>query len=389
MIPKTKISVIQGLNDILSTAIRLDISDIHFETYESEFRVRFRKDGSLYRYCLLPYMQKDEFTSRLKILAELDIAEKRISQDGKFVYRIDRKRVDIRISVLPTQFGEKIVLRILDQSSLQLELDHLGFDPIDLNSYKTSIKSPQGMILVTGPTGSGKTTTLYASLNEIYSEETNITTIEDPIEYNLFGINQTHVRPDIGFTFSKALRSILRQDPEIIMIGEMRDKETADIAVRSALTGHLVFSTLHTNDAPSTILRLLNMGIEPYLITSSVKLVIAQRLVRKNCEYCLAPYDPDQKILSKLDLPPNHKYYKGTGCDKCNGTGFRGRTAIFEIMNMNEGLSDIIMKDCNLSELRRNMILCNMTPLLEGAKKKILGNFTTPDEIFQKVYSSI
>ncbi len=319
-------SAIGPVNRIISEAIETGASDIHIEPYERSFRIRYRIDGVLCEVESPPHAASKSITSRLKIMANLDIAEKRRPQDGRIRVRQGDHTIDIRVSTLPTDFGEKVVLRILDKSQLHLDLSGLGFESRDLTVFKRTIYLPYGMILVTGPTGSGKTTTLYAALNEINRPEVNITTIEDPIEYNLQGINQTHIRADIGLTFAAALRSILRQDPNVIMVGEIRDSETANIAVRSALTGHLVFSTLHTNDAPSAITRLVDMGVEPFLVASSVKMILAQRLLRKLCDKCKVPAEPTREQREELQL--NGKAYRfcsKQGCPECSNLGYKGR----------------------------------------------------------------
>ncbi|MCD4818138.1 MAG: GspE/PulE family protein [Candidatus Cloacimonetes bacterium] len=341
----TKVSVIKKIKDLLDEAINRKASDLHFEVYENHFRVRFRIDGILQEFSKLPIIQKDEFIARLKILSELNTAEKRRPQDGKFKHKFSGRDIDIRLSILPTFYGEKAVLRILDRHNVQLSIDELGMSSLESKIFQQHINNPYGMILVTGPTGSGKTTTLYSALNLINSDEVNITTIEDPVEYNLHGINQSQVKPDIDYKFSTALRSILRQDPDVIMIGEIRDRETAEIAIHSALTGHLVLSTLHTNDATSAITRLVNMGIEKYMIASSLKLVIAQRLVRKICDKCKIFYTPDQELLKQLGLNPQNEYYHGKGCEACNNTGYRGRIGVFEILQITPEICNMILDE--------------------------------------------
>jgi type IV pilus assembly protein PilB len=318
-------------------------------------------------------------------MADLDIAEKRRPQDGRI--RIDRNEhdIDLRVSSLPTDFGEKIVLRILDRSRQHLELTGLGFNSSSIEIFRSAIHHPYGMILVTGPTGSGKTTTLYAALNELNTEEVNITTIEDPIEYHLQGINQTQARRDIGVTFSHVLRSILRQDPNIIMVGEIRDLETAEIAIRAALTGHLVFSTLHTNDASSAVARLVDMGIEPYLVASSVRLVMAQRLVRKICEECKTEGSSDPAVLKDLGLNnTDNPLSYGSGCSHCNGTGYKGRTALIEVMPVNQKLSEQISRQADTLELKKEAQKGGMTTLREAGLKKIRERLTTPEEVLRE-----
>lgn len=378
-------SVVQQVNTIIDQAIEMGASDIHIEPYEEQVRVRYRLDGVLQRVGEIALMNKDAVISRIKIMAHLDIAEKRRPQDGRIRLEKEQNSIDLRVSTLPTDFGEKVVLRILDKSNQRLNLRELGFEEDNLLKFKKAIHHPYGMILVTGPTGSGKTTTLYAALNELNTEEVNITTIEDPIEYNLHGINQTHVHSDIGLTFSHALRSILRQDPNIIMVGEIRDLETAEIAIRSALTGHLVFSTLHTNDAPSAITRLVDMGIESFLVASSVRLVMAQRLVRRICTNCKQIYKPDEILLKDLGLNGQvDSFYKGKGCEKCNGTGFKGRTALFEIMPMSDGLSEKVVNHSGGHNLKKQAKAEGMVTLREAGIQKIKDGLTTPEEVFRE-----
>lgn len=379
-------SVVKQVESIIQEAISAGVSDIHLEPYEKRYRLRYRLDGVLQEIADLQLNQKDAIVSRIKIMAGLDIAEKRRPQDGRIIVRAKNEHeVDLRVSTLPTHHGEKIVLRILDKSQLQLSLEALGFDANLLVDFRKAIHNPYGMILVTGPTGSGKSTSLYAALNELNSPELNITTIEDPIEYNLEGINQTQIHEEIGLTFSAVLRSILRQDPNIIMVGEIRDKETAAIAIRSALTGHLVFSTLHTNDAVSAISRLVDMGIDPFLIASSIRLIMAQRLVRKICKNCLVKYEPAPQMLKELGLNMDeHTYMKGAGCDSCNYTGYKGRTALIEIITVNEVLSNKITKLADASEFRKFAQQSGMVSLREAGLKKIINYTTTIEEIYRE-----
>ena len=382
-----KISVIQKVNKIISEAVSKRSSDIHFESYSSSFRVRYRIDGSLQTIETLPLRQKEEFISRIKIMADLDIAEKRKPQDGKCTFKYDNRDIDIRVSVFPTQFGEKVVLRILDKSRMQITLESIGMNVEEQKVFRKAINNPHGMILVTGPTGSGKSTTIYSAMKELNDDSVNITTIEDPIEYNLDGINQSHVRPDIGYTFATSLRSILRQDPDIIMVGEMRDHETAEIAVQSSLTGHLVISTLHTNDAVSTITRLINMGVEPFLVASSVKLIIAQRLVRTICPDCQEEYKPEEHILENLGLSADRTYIHGAGCEKCNNTGYYGRTAVFEMLPVNNGIVQSIYSSYNENVIKEIALKEGMKTLLDNSIEKIKQNITTPDEVVRKIIS--
>jgi type IV pilus assembly protein PilB len=323
--------------------------------------------------------------SRVKIMADLDIAEKRRPQDGRIKFRAkDGKEVDLRVSILPTQHGEKIVLRILDKSQLQLRLESLGFDEPILASFRKAIHNPYGMVLVTGPTGSGKTTSLYAALNELNTDEVNITTIEDPIEYNLEGINQTQVHEEIGLSFAQVLRSILRQDPNIIMVGEIRDKQTAEIAIRSALTGHMVFSTLHTNDAASAVSRLVDMGVEPFLLASSVRLVMAQRLVRKICENCIETYAPDPQILRDIGLEEGQEYKRGAGCEQCNHTGYRGRTALIELLVFDQQITEKVLQHTDAGEIKQVAQKAGMTTLREAGMEKVKNSVTTVEEIYRE-----
>lgn len=377
-------SVVGQVNTIVYHAINMRASDIHIEPYEESFRLRYRLDGVLQEMGELNLGQKDAILSRLKIMAKLDIAEKRRPQDGRIRIEKDKKTIDLRVSTLPTEFGEKIVLRILDKTEQRLELKHLGFEEKNLREFRKAIANPYGMILVTGPTGSGKTTTLYAALSELNTPEVNITTIEDPIEYNLPGINQTQVRSDIGLTFSTALRAILRQDPNIIMVGEVRDKETAEIAIRSALTGHLVFSTLHTNDAPSAITRLIDMGIEPFLVASSVRLVMAQRLVRRICPECKTEYVPEQEVVAELGLQNQQTFYHGTGCEHCNGTGFKGRVALIELMPVSDILSELVVKQSGAHELKKQALADGMVTLRQSGVQKITEGVTTVEEVIRE-----
>ena len=380
-------SVINQVDQVIHQAVELGASDIHLEPFEKRYVLRYRMDGVLQEMAELQMNQKDAIISRIKIMATLDIAEKRRPQDGRI--RIHSKQgnhqlIDLRVSSLPTDFGEKIVMRILDKSRQNLNLTALGFEDHTLSEFKKAIYNPYGMILVTGPTGSGKTTTLYAALNELNSPEVNITTIEDPIEYNLDGINQTKVHEDIGLSFSAILRSILRQDPNVIMVGEIRDGETAEIAIRSALTGHLVFSTLHTNDAPSAISRLVDMKVEPFLVASSVRLVMAQRLVRKVCEECKEPYKPDEFMLNDLGLDPDAEYVQGKGCEVCNGTGYKGRTALIEIMPISEEITSLIVRQANAYELKQVAKQEGMKTLRQTGIEKIKAGITTVEEVFKE-----
>ena len=353
--------IIKLVNGILIKAIKGGASDIHFEPYERQFRVRYRIDGVLRKVMGLPIKIKNAIISRLKIMAQLDIAERRLPQDGRIKLRLGRaKEVDFRVSTVPTLYGEKVVLRLLDKSSLQLDMTKLGFEEDDLQLFQNAIHQPVGMVLVTGPTGSGKTTTLYSALIDLNRETDNIMTAEDPVEYNFAGINQVQMHEDIGLTFASALRSFLRQDPDIIMVGEIRDFETAQIAIQAALTGHLVLSTLHTNDAPSAVTRLIDMGIEPFLVTSSVILVQAQRLMRRICEHCKEPVEIPEEALLDAGIPEDKigtfTCYKGKGCPYCNHTGYRGRVSVFEIMPYFEELKSMTLKRASGFELKKRAI---------------------------------
>jgi len=378
--------VVKLVNLILAEAIKKGTSDIHIEVYETKFRVRYRIDGTMYEVMNPPMRLRAALTSRIKIMANLDIAERRIPQDGRIKLKLKDREVDLRVSTLPCLFGEKIVMRILDKGNLTLDLAKLGFPEKGYKDFLRAIESPFGMVLVTGPTGSGKTTTLYSALHHVNDVETNIMTAEDPVEYNLFGINQVLVKEDQGLTFPAALRSFLRQDPDIIMVGEIRDGETAEIAIKAALTGHLVMSTLHTNDAPSTISRLLNMGIEPFMIGSSVILVLAQRLARRICTECREPFDVEKDTLVRLGLTQQAAdkatVYKGKGCPTCNNTGYKGRVALYEIMVLDEAIREMIYKGANSDELKKCAISRGMETLRMTGIRRMLEGITTVDEVF-------
>jgi type IV pilus assembly protein PilB len=377
-------SAVSVVNDLVSRAIKTGASDIHIEPYEKFLRVRYRLDGVLHEVQRLSPLEAKAVISRVKIMADLDIAEKRRPQDGRIRVKEGDRFIDIRVSSLPTDFGEKLVLRILDKNQLNLDLEKLGFEAPDLKLLQRTLKLPYGMILVTGPTGSGKTTTLYAALNAINRQEVNITTIEDPIEYNLPGINQTHVRSDIGVTFAAALRSILRQDPNVIMVGEIRDGETAEIAIRAALTGHLVLSTLHTNDAPSAITRLTDMGIEPFLVAASVKMILAQRLLRRICPECKTVADATSEQREEIALKSSRGFVNGIGCPSCNGTGYRGRTAVYEMLPIQNGLSDMISRGVTLGEMRAKAEANGLTTLRQAGLKKALACETSLKEVLRE-----
>jgi type IV pilus assembly protein PilB len=377
--------VIRLVNLILVDAIKRGASDIHIEPYEKDFRVRFRVDGVLEEVMRPPAKLKNAITSRLKIMANLDIAERRLPQDGRIKLRMGRNReMDFRVSVLPTLFGEKIVLRLLDKSNLQLDMTKLGFEPEPLETFQTAIHQPYGMCLVTGPTGSGKTTTLYSALSELNQVTENISTAEDPVEFNLQGINQCQMKESIGLNFAAALRSFLRQDPDIIMVGEIRDFETAEISIKAALTGHMVLSTLHTNDAPSTISRLLNMGIEPFLVVAALNVVVAQRLGRRICEDCKEPFDFPAEARRDLQVPEEYmdkQLYHGAGCNNCGDTGYRGRIAFYEVLPVNDEFKDYVLQGYSTAELKAEAIRMGMDTLRQAGIKKMVQGVTTPKEV--------
>lgn len=378
--------LVKFVNSILGEAIRRKVSDIHFEPYEKKYRVRFRIDGNLIEATVPPSGMAAAIASRIKIMSKLDIAEKRRPQDGRLKVRTTKgKEMDFRVSVLPTLWGEKVVLRLLDKSNLQLDMTKLGFEEDDLKLFKSNINLPQGMVLITGPTGSGKTTTIYSALAELNQPDINISTAEDPVEFNLEGINQVQMNPDIDLTFASALKSFLRQDPDVVMVGEIRDLETAEIAFKAASTGHLVVSTLHTNDAPGTVIRLTEMGVAPYIITSTVNLIVAQRLVGKICESCKAPIEVPPQTLLNLGIPQNelhdYKLYKGKGCSNCNGTGIKGRAAIYELMHMNEKMKEAILKGASTGQLRFLAREQGMRTLRRSALLKLKRGITTIEEV--------
>jgi type IV pilus assembly protein PilB len=375
--------VIQLVNMVISEAIKLRASDIHVEPMEKSLRVRYRIDGVLQEITPPPKKFQNAIISRIKILSELNIAERRLPQDGRFKVRMANKAIDFRVSTCPTAFGEKVVIRVLDRSSLLVNLTDLGFDAEVLRVFEALIRMPWGMVLVTGPTGSGKSTTLYSALNTINDPRKNIMTIEDPIEYQLKGINQVQARPEIELSFANALRSFLRQDPDIILVGEIRDKDTAEIAVKAALTGHLVLSTLHTNDAPSTFNRLTNMGIEAFLITASVLGVLAQRLVRRVCDGCKEEFRPPEEMMAAVGIPLDKigQLRAGRGCDKCHGTGYRGRVALYELMRVTDRLRNAIIEGQTSTQLKQIAIEESMITLRQAGIHKILGGVTTPEEV--------
>ncbi|MBZ5499279.1 MAG: type IV-A pilus assembly ATPase PilB [Acidobacteriia bacterium] len=384
--------IIKLVNLILSESLKKGASDIHIEPYERDFRIRFRIDGILYNMMNPPLRLKDAITSRIKIMAKMDISEKRLPQDGRIkirtTFHTKKKEIDYRVSTLPTLFGEKIVMRILDRDNLPLDMSKLGFEEASLKRVETGILKPYGMVLVTGPTGSGKTSTLYAALNRLNTPETNIMTAEDPVEYNFRGINQVQIKEQIGLTFAAALRSFLRQDPNIILVGEIRDFETTEIAIKAALTGHLVLSTVHTNDAPSTVSRLLNMGIEPFLVATSVHLICAQRLIRKICNDCKAEVKTPLQVLINLGFSPeeakNIQTFKGEGCKTCNGTGYKGRLGLYEVMEVSEEIQELILVGASAREIKRKAVEEGMLTLRQSGLNKIKGGVTTLDEVLRE-----
>jgi len=378
--------VIKLVNYLLRQAIQRKASDIHIEAYEKVLRVRLRIDGSLYELMKPPMKHRNAIVSRVKIMARLDIAERRLPQDGRIKLKIGKgKDMDFRVSVLPTLHGEKVVMRLLDKASLQLDMTKLGFEEEPLKHFKEAIHKPFGMVLVTGPTGSGKTTTLYSALSELNAPDVNISTAEDPVEFNIHGINQVQVHEEIGLTFAASLRSFLRQDPDIIMVGEIRDFETAEIAVKSALTGHLVLSTLHTNDAPQTINRLLNMGVEPFLVASSVNLILAQRLARKLCGDCKQEIEPPVEALRELGVKMedigSFPIYEPKGCHACSNTGFRGRIALYEVMPIADEIKELVLAGASALEIKREAIRLGMNSLRMAGVNKLKEGITTVTEI--------
>ncbi len=383
--------VVRLVNVILLNAIRKGASDVHIEPYERKMRVRYRIDGVLQEEMTPPLKLKNALSSRLKIMSQLDIAERRLPQDGRIKLRMGKNReMDFRVSILPTLWGEKTVLRLLDKSNLQLDMAKLGFDPAPLKDFGWAINQPWGMVLVTGPTGSGKTTTLYSALSELNQPGTNISTAEDPVEYNLHGINQVQMHDEIGLNFAMALRAFLRQDPDVVMVGEIRDFETAEIAVKAALTGHLVLSTLHTNDAPATISRLLNMGVEPFLITASVNLVLAQRLARRVCADCKKEFAPDPTALldlgfteAQVERARQNKLFAGSGCQTCNGSGYKGRVALYEVMRFTDELKEMVLQGASSAELKAAAIRGGMCSLRMSGIGKILDGVTTAEEVLR------
>ena len=383
--------IIKYVHMVISEALKRRASDIHMEPLEKRFRVRYRIDGVLHEVENPPKRLQPSIVSRIKLMSNVSIAEKRVPQDGRININVGAKIIDLRVSTLPTAFGESIVMRILDKESLNLGLPQLGFFSDDQAAFERIIALPDGVFLVTGPTGSGKSTTLYSALNCINHPDRKIITVEDPVEYEMPGVNQVQVRRDVGMTFSSALRSMLRQAPNIIMVGEIRDKETAEIAINAALTGHMVFSTLHTNDAPSAVSRLIDIGIKPFLVAAAVRAVLAQRLVRRNCPSCRVPFEHDERLLNSLGIRSDQiadaSFMKGEGCVKCNGTGFRGRVGIFEMFQVNEELQSMIYEDASLVALRDKAREMGMRNMREDGIRKIIGGITTPQEVLHATVS--
>ena len=382
--------IVKLVNHMIYQAAKENASDIHIEPYEKELRVRYRIDGLMYERMIPPKRYQGAIVSRVKIMANLNIAEKRIPQDGRIQIKVADRPIDIRVSILPCSFGERVVMRLLDKTKGVIDLNQLNFSERNYKVLLNAIEKPNGIILISGPTGSGKTTTLYAILNKLNKEDVNIITVEDPVEYTLKGVNQVQVNEKIGLTFAAALRSILRQDPDIVLIGEIRDVETAQIATQAALTGHLVLSTIHTNNAPATLTRLIDMGVEPFLIASSLVSVMSQRLVRKLCDKCKKPYTPDKELLAKIGLTPEQAvgitFYKSVGCDECLDTGFKGRIAIFEIMEITHAIARLIMEKADVSEIKQKALKEGMTSLAEDGLRVIKLGLTTIDEVLSVAY---
>jgi type IV pilus assembly protein PilB len=384
--------VVKLVNLVLTDAIKRGASDIHIEPYEKEYRVRYRIDGILYEMMHPPLKLKEAITSRCKIMARLDIAEKRLPQDGRIKIKTKisgkSKDLDYRVSVLPTLFGEKIVMRLLDKDKLMLDMTKLGFEPESLRKFEAAILKPYGMVLVTGPTGSGKTNTLYSALQRINTPEVNIMTAEDPVEFNLSGINQVQTREQIGLNFAAALRSFLRQDPNIILVGEIRDFETAEVAIKAAMTGHLVLSTLHTNDAPSSISRLMNMGIEPFLVATSVHMIVAQRLVRRICSFCKEPFEMPPPALTQVGFSEHEsrtlKLFRGRGCERCSNTGYKGRVGLYEVLEVDDELKEMILSGASAFELRQKAIQGGMMTLRMSGLQKIRDGMTSVEEVVRE-----
>ena len=381
------------LNMVLLLAIKERASDLHFEPFENEFKIRIRSDGVLYEMVPPPRHLAFAITTRIKVMADLNIAERRLPQDGRIRLTVGGHPVDLRVSVLPTMFGESVVMRILDRSVVMLDLDAIGLPANILGLFRDVIRLPNGIVLVTGPTGSGKTTTLYGALNELNVIEDKLITTEDPVEYDIDGIVQMPIDAAIGNTFAQCLRSILRQDPDKILVGEIRDLETAEIAVQASLTGHMVFSTLHTNDAPSTVTRLRDMGVPPFLITATLEAILAQRLVRKICKECHEQCTPSTEVLAQLDLTPedviDKKFHHGRGCAACNNTGFRGRTGLFEFMPINDELRDLINHGASTQQIRDLALRTGMVPLRQSGLEKVFSGVTTIEEVIRETVAEV
>ncbi len=380
--------IVKLVNSLIADAVRKGASDIHIEPYEKSLRVRFRIDGTLYEMMAPPFKFKAAIISRLKIMSDLDIAERRVPQDGRIKIKVLNRTIDLRVSTLPTIFGEKIVMRILDKTNLNVDLEKLGFEPQAFQEFTRAILNPYGMVLVTGPTGSGKTTTLYSALTRINTPEVNVMTAEDPVEYNLEGINQVLIKEDVGLTFAAALKAFLRQDPNIIMVGEIRDIDTGAIATKAALTGHLVLSTLHTNDAPSAIGRMVDMGIEPFLVASSLNLILAQRLVRRVCNNCKRQVEPHAEVLRELGLSPEeaqgYPFLEGAGCVDCNNTGYKGRQGVYEVMTVSPSVRDLILDRASAMVIKRLAMSEGMCTLRVDAMAKLKRGITTAEEVLKE-----
>ena len=383
--------IVKLVNSLIADAVRKGASDIHIEPYEKSMRVRFRIDGVMQEMMSPPFKFKAAIISRLKIMAELDIAERRVPQDGRIKIKVLNRTIDLRVSSLPTIFGEKIVMRILDKANLNIDLEKLGFEPASMREFVSAIANPYGMVLVTGPTGSGKTTTLYSALSRVNTPEVNVMTAEDPVEYNLDGINQVLVNDDVGLSFAAALKAFLRQDPNIIMVGEIRDIDTGSIAVKAALTGHLVLSTLHTNDAPSAIGRMIDMGVEPFLVASSVNLVLAQRLVRRVCNGCKHEIELSEEVRRELQLYDEQlagaHFFEGAGCVECNNTGYRGRQGVYEVMPMTNKIRELVLERASAAEIKKTAIDEGMLTLRRDGLEKLRRGMTSAEEILKETAS--
>jgi type IV pilus assembly protein PilB len=376
------------INLVLLQAIKDKASDIHFEPFEGEFKMRYRIDGVLYEMMPPPSFIAPAISSRIKVMANLDIAERRLPQDGRIELNVNNQPIDLRVNVLPTMFGESVVMRVLDRANVNLDLDKLGLREDDLLMIRQLIRKPNGVVIVTGPTGSGKTTTLYSALRELNDPSSKLITAEDPVEYDIDGVIQCQIKPEIELTFARILRSMLRQDPDVILVGEIRDHETAKIAVEASLTGHMVFSTLHTNDAPSSIARLLDLGLEPFMVTAAIEGIVAQRLVRRICTKCKAEYSPTEEMLMELELRPQDvvgkKFYYGKGCDNCNKTGYKGRQGLYEIMTLDDDMRDMIIKQANTQVLRAEARKRGMRPLRQSGLYAIYDGVTTIEEVVRE-----